>query len=257
MKCGWPPRCACSASHVIRVGRRTTDSPSEARHAHPAPGEHRHLPVLQDQDVPSERQQSRDVRGQERLARAESDDDAARAVLGGHDSVRSAGGQHRDRVRAADLTERRPDGRHEVSRTACPVCLDEMREHLGVRLGPEPVATRGEPTLQLGVVLEDAVVHHGDGPSAVGVRVRVLVRRAAMGRPARVAHADGALDGFVRHQRRKRSHLADSAPDREPGAVQDGDAGRVVTPVLDAAEPVQENPASHPIPDIPDDPAHA
>ncbi len=125
---------------MIRVGRRTTDSPSEARHAHPAPGEHRHLPILQDHDVPSERQQSRDIRGQERLALAEPNDDAARAVLGGHDTVRSTGGQRRDRVRAANLTERRLDGRHEVSRTASPVCLDEVREHLGVRLGPEPVA---------------------------------------------------------------------------------------------------------------------
>jgi len=52
---------------------------------------------------------------------------------------------------------------------------DQVREHLGVRLGVEDVALRLQLGLQLEVVLDDAVVHHRD--AFVRVRVRVLVRR--------------------------------------------------------------------------------
>jgi hypothetical protein len=131
-----------------------------------------------------------------------------------------------------------------------------MGKHLGVRLGSEPVAARDEPLLQLGVVLENAVVDHRQISRAVSMRVRIRVRGASMGRPARVPHAHGALHGLLRHDGGKLGHLSGPSPDREPRRAHHRDASRVVPPVLDASEPIEENPTRLPIANVADDSTH-
>src|SRR6267378_4103703 len=75
--------------------------------------------------------------------------------------------------------------------------LDQVGEHLGVGLRAERVAGRAQPLLEVEIVLEDTVVHHDEAALAVRVRMRVLLRGAPVGRPARVADADRARDGLL------------------------------------------------------------
>src|SRR5262249_58927661 len=67
--------------------------------------------------------------------------------------------------------------------------LDFVGEDLGVRVADEAVAGGRERRLAFGEVLEDAVVDDDDPARAVGVRMRVGLRRAAVSRPADVPDA--------------------------------------------------------------------
>ena len=94
-----------------------------------------------------------------------------------------------ERVRALEVLDRARDGGRQI---AVEVALDEMRDGLGVGLGAQDVAVGRELLAQLDVVLDDAVVHDRDLAGAVDVRMRVLLARLAVRRPARVADADAA-----------------------------------------------------------------
>ena len=74
------------------------------------------------------------------------------------------------------------------------VLLDQVRDDLGVGLGDEAVVARAQPVFELEVVLDDAVVNDDDAARAVAVRVRVLLGRPPVRRPARVADAVGAVE---------------------------------------------------------------
>ena len=105
------------------------------------------------------------------------------------------GREHRQRVRAVDALERSANRREEI---ALVVGLDEVRHDLGVRVRCELVALRLQLGLELGEVLDDAVVHDEDLAVAVGVRVRVDVGGLAVRGPSRVsdAHLAGGHVGF-------------------------------------------------------------
>ena len=102
-----------------------------------------------------------------------------------------------------------------------------------------------QPLLELEVVLDDAVVddHHVPG---IGVRVGVLLGRAAVGGPARVADADACPSSG--RSRRTPSRIFDpagGAPHVERRRRRDhGDAGRVVAAVLEPLEPVDDDAAA-------------
>ena len=74
------------------------------------------------------------------------------------------------------------------------LALDEVRDDLGVGLGDERVPFLLQLLLQIEIVLDDAVVDDDDAAGAVAVRVRVLLGRTAVRRPARVADAVLALE---------------------------------------------------------------
>ena len=86
------------------------------------------------------------------------------------------------------------------------MAFDQVGEDFGIGLARERVAFADQFGAQRGVVLDDPVVDDGEFPRAVQVRVRVFIRRAAVGGPARVADADVAV------QRLRRS------PAARPGA---------------------------------------
>ena len=75
--------------------------------------------------------------------------------------------------------------------------LDEVGDDLGVGLGDELVALGDEGVLEGEVVFDDAVVDDDEGAGAVAVGVGVLFGGAAVGGPAGVADAEGAVDGVV------------------------------------------------------------
>ena len=73
--------------------------------------------------------------------------------------------------------------------------LDEVGDDLGVGFGDELVALGGEFALEVEVVFDDAVVDDDDAAGAVAVGMGVLFGGAAVGGPAGVADAEGAVDG--------------------------------------------------------------
>ncbi len=110
-------------------------------------------------------------------------------------------------------------------------------DDLGVGLGEELVALGDEHLLQGQVVFDDAVVDDDEGPRPVAVWVCVLFRGPAVRGPASVADAEGAVHGGLRDDGFEVAKLAGGAAELEAvGATGDGDAGGVVTAVLEAAK---------------------
>ena len=131
-----------------------------------------------------------------------------------------------------------------------------MRDDLGVGLGDELVPFVLELPLQIEVVLDDPVVDDDDAAGAVAVRVRVLLGRPAVGRPAGVADAVVPFERIDREHFLEARQLAGAAPQLDLAVAHDRDAGRVVAPVLEPAQPVDEDRKDLLVADVPDDAAH-
>ncbi|MNS64507.1 hypothetical protein D3C72_976380 [compost metagenome] len=192
------------------------------------------------------------VRGEEVLALADADDQGA--ALAGADEAAGLGlVQHGDGVGALDGFER---VEHGVEQIAVVEARDQVREHLGVGLGLELDAAGHELGFQLNEVLDDAVVHHHQITRGVGVRVGVVGGGAAVGGPAGVAdalRAHGRVGGELGFQV---AQFADLAAQIERARVRDGDAGRVIAPVLQALEALHQDLGSGLLPDVTDDSTH-
>src|SRR5947209_20270816 len=87
------------------------------------------------------------------------------------------------------------------------------------------------------VVLDDAVVDDRDGLRAVTVRVRILVRGPAVGRPARVGDPQPSLHGLVRQDALEGGDLPPAPAHLETALVAPRNARRVADPILDPPEP--------------------
>ena len=130
-----------------------------------------------------------------------------------------------------------------------------MRDHLAVGLGCERGAPGFELAPQLAEILDDAVM---DDREPIGrVRMRVILVRPAMGRPARVADADRALERLVREFLFEIPELALGAPAREHAVLKRGDAGGIITAVFEALERIDQERRYGLAPDNSDDAAHA
>ncbi len=106
-------------------------------------------------------EKGRHVRRQERLALAEADDQRRRH-LRGDDLARVLVGDHRQRVGAVHLAQRHAHRAHQRRRALLQRLVDEVGDDLGVGLREEPAPRDLEPRAQRQVVLDDAVVNHGD-----------------------------------------------------------------------------------------------
>ena len=124
-----------------------------------------------------------------------------------------------------------------ASLAAVDLVFDEVGDDLGVGLGDELVALGDEGGFEGEVVFDDAVVDDDEGAGAVAVGVGVLFGGAAVGGPAGVADAEGAVDGAVGDDGFEVAELAGGAAEFEAGGVAGyGDAGGVVAAVLEAAQ---------------------
>lgn len=102
------------------------------------------------------------------------------------------------------------------------------------------VSGAGQPVAELGVVLDDPVVHDGERAAAVGVRVSVRVRRRPVRAPPGVSEADPTAEGRGRTEFDEVLDSTLSLDDLDPAPVPDGDARGVVPPVLEVLEPREE-----------------
>ena len=77
------------------------------------------------------------------------------------------------------------------------ILFDEVGDDFGIGLGLVGVAFFAKLFLQREIVFDDAVVDNDDGSAAVAMGMRILLAGAAVGGPAGVADAVGAIDGVV------------------------------------------------------------
>ena len=176
-------------------------------------------------------------------------------MLRGDDRPRLAAVDHHQRVVPFELLERLLHGVGEV-RSVLQVLLDQMRDDLGVGLGLEFVPGLLQPLLEREEVLDDAVVDDDDFPGAVAVRVGVVLVRLAVRGPARVAHAEGAVQRLLAEFRLEVAELPLGAHDLDAVAVDDGDPRAVVAAVLQFLQSADEHRHDVARADISDDSAH-
>ena len=94
-------------------------------------------------------------------------------------------------VGALDDLQRLPDRLFQAA--AVLQGCDQMRQHFAVGIRTEGDTLVRQPVPQLRGVLDDPVVNDRDLTSAVGMGMGVVVRRASVGRPSRVAYAHPAV----------------------------------------------------------------
>ncbi len=245
---------------VAHVGR---DLGPGGRVEHPdgAVLDQRGLPVVQEGDPARVLQQRAVVGGQEVAAVAPAEHDG-RAALG-HREPAGLHVQHRHRVQPLELPEDRHDrGDQTVGpfRRAGEPVLQQVDDHLGVRLGFQAVAREIEGVAELAVVRDDPVVDEGQAAAAVEMRVGVRLGHPAVGGPAGVSHPDrarGQRDGRL-------ADLADVPLQGHVAPARDRDPPRVVAAILELLEPAQDDArgvragaaASRDVPDVAEDSAH-
>ena len=140
-----------------------------------------------------------------------------------------------------------------------------MGDDLGVGLAGELRAHVAQAALERDVVLDDAVDDHVDAVRGVEVRVRVVLRDAAVRGPARVPDARGGglrgagdaarLVGRV-DGRDEVVEVAHGPHGRDLAVGEHGDARGVVAAVLELAQAGEEDLLDGPRSDVSDDAAH-
>ena len=202
------------------------------------PGEHREFPVLHVDDFPGVLDNGGNVGRQELAAVAQAQDQ--RAVLPGRDdAIRLISADDAQRVGALDAAEHLA---HRLEDVALVEVLHKLGHHLGVRLRLEGDALIDQKFLQLRVIFDDAVVHHGDPAAPAHLRVGVDVGRRPVGGPAGVPDADLPVDG--------RAALNEVGQHLKPAlglghlqlrAVKDRHARGVVPAVFQTGQPIQQD----------------
>ena len=143
----------------------------------------------------------------------------------------------------------RPRAARTASASAAPgghVVLDQVGQDLGVGLRDQLWPGATSSVGQLGVVLDDPVVHQGQAAGAVEVGVGVGLGGVAVGGPAGVADAGasprrGASAAIWRSSSTERVPSAARARQRPPPSADQGHAGRVVAPVLETVQALEQD----------------
>jgi hypothetical protein len=170
------------------------DAPRSARARSPVEVEQRdrisgdlgELAVLEKHHVTRVLEDRRNVGGDQVFLLPEADDDRRRG-LRGHQAIALGFAHHHDRERAvqtANRATRRFDERH----SGFELLVHQVGDDFAVGLREKLAPVRHQLAAQLEVVLDDAIVDEHDAPGPM--RVSVLLGRAAVRRPARVADAD-------------------------------------------------------------------
>ena len=221
-----------------------------------AAGEHGDLAVVHIHHVARVLDDGGRVAREEAAALAEAEQQR-RVLARGDDAVGTIGAEHTERVGALDAAQHAAHGLEEVAALVV-VELEQLRHDLGIRFGSEGHALRDQKFLELDIVFDDAVVDDGKLAVLADVGVGVDVVRRAVGRPAGMAHADGALH--------IRAAVDEVAQDLEPAhgffdlklmpRRNDRDTGAVIAAVFQTGEAVEQNGGSLLAADVSNDTTH-
>ena len=224
----------------------------EVEHLVTVAGDHGDIAIVEIDHVARVREYRRRVRSDEVFPVADTDQQRA-TVAGGHDFVLLVAGDGRESVGTVALPQRFDHGRFKVARVGH---LNQMGEHFGVGVRLEHVTACFQPRLERRGVLDDAVVHDRDLAVLARMRMRIRHRRRAVRRPPGMGNAHRAQRGIVGDHRFESSDLARGTSGFQTFAVHDGDARRVIPPVLEALEPFKQHRSRDPITNVADDSAH-
>ena len=202
----------------------------------------------------------RDIAGDDVLAVAQAEDER-RTFPGGHHFAGEIDAHGHDAVGAFGMEEGLAHGGEAAVllggvRFLRVVVGDEVAKDLRVRLGLEGIALGQEKLLHRAVVLDDPVVDEDDLAVAAEMGVGIRIGHPAMGRPPRMAHAEGSVQGRLRHFLLQVGDAADFFDDAEGPVLQDRDAGRIVTAVLEPLESLQDEGRRFLFTHVADDAAH-
>ena len=146
---------------------------------------------------------------------------------------------HDQRVCALEPAKGRAD---RIGQIAFVGILDQVRDHLCIRLGLERVAAGHKLVAELAEILDDAVVDDGDAARAVAVRMGVEVARPAVRGPASVSQPDPGSGRIAAERVGQDCHLAGPLLDEQIAVLGDqGYPGGVVAPVLEAPQAIQQD----------------
>ena len=212
----------------------------------------RHLVVVHEPDVVSEFEQRRRVGGAESLVARVSDDER-RTLARYPDFARLVIEHYDERECAADARRELHDGLLRVSVVDVAEIL-----HRGLRVGlcVELYPLRFELGADVARVLDDAVVDEHDAVVARNMRVRVVLRHAAVRRPARVAYSDVAGKPGGRDLFRELRYAPDGAKFGNSAVLYNRYARGVVAAVLMLGEPFENYPRRVPVADVTHNSAH-
>ena len=217
-----------------------------------AGGQARYLQMVDIVNAAGVFEDRRYVRGQESgvFRRA---DDQGRILPGGEDFVRKVLEHQGQGVAAPHPHHGAGDGVHRADLVFLIVVIHQLDHDLGIGIAVKPVAVAQQLFLELAVIFDDAVVdaHHvafhfaaaGAGTVAADMGVGVHQARIAVGGPAGVADAAGSRQGaalicFVRQVIQLSGGLDHL---RQGFAVPDGQTRRIISPVFQPLEPVQQD----------------
>ncbi len=211
------------------------------KHVHALGRQHGDLPVVHIGHVPGVPENGRGVGGDKVFPPAESDDEGA-VLPGGNQGVGVVGADDAKGVGPLDPPQAASHGLQHIS--ALPVVeFQEVGHHLGVRLGGKGRPLPGELLFQLQVVFDDAVMYQGNFsvPADVGMGVHVV--GLPMGGPAGVPDAQGSLQVHapVRQVRQDLEPPLGFADLQALCLRADGDARRVIPPVLHLTQALQQH----------------
>ena len=176
------------------------------------------------------------VRAQIHFAVAMADGER-RAVAGADHQIIVAGEDEAERERAAKLRQRRLHRLDGVD-ALLEQLVDQMQHDLGIGFGLEDRALFLERLAQLAEILDDAVMDHGD---ALGrVRMRVVLGRPAMGRPAGMADPGVTVERFGLQPLFQILEFAFGAAARQMVAFQRGDACGIIAAIFQPFERIHQ-----------------
>ena len=113
-----------------------------------------------------------------------------------------------------------------------------MRDDFGIGFGRELGALAFQLTPQLGEILDDPVVH--DGEPIGRMRMRVVLRRPAVRRPAGVADAYRSRERLACEPLLQILQFAFGAAPRQHAVLERSDARRIIAAVFEALERIDE-----------------
>ena len=202
------------------------------------------------------------IRADEHLTVADAEHQRRRAP-GGDDRARFVGvGEHQREV-ALQPGQHGEHGVREIAGGVAVLVLpgDQVHGDLGVGVAGEFHAGGFQLAAQRGEVLDDAVVDDRDLDGGVAMRVRVAVGGPAVGGPAGMAQpgvpAQRYRVGGVQRGFQVGQPPGAAAHRQSAAAVDQGDTGGVVAPVLHSAQCIDHHIAGGTVPDVADDSAHS
>ena len=161
-----------------------------------------------------------------------------RVFAGAHDDTRLGVAHNRDAIRASQAISRLAHGLEQIAVVGL---FNQMGNDFGVGLAREHVSATDELFFERGIVLNDAIMHHGDIIRAGRMRVRVILARFAVGCPARMANAARAVDVHALNHGFKAGDLANLVLHVEAQRRLHGDARRIVAAVFHALQAANQN----------------